>query len=66
MTLRPIRFAVAISPTGRAVARAVDIRMEVEAESLADLRDRLAERLEPFGCVATLVGLPAEEARPKG
>ena len=65
MTLRPVRFVVAISRDGRATARAVDLRMEIEAEGMSELRDRLAERLKPFGCVATLVGAPAGEEAPE-
>jgi hypothetical protein len=45
-------------------ARAVDLDVEISADHLADLRDRLAEELNPFGYMATLVGIRGDPEIP--
>ncbi len=63
--LRPLRFLVHIQPTGAATARGVDTNIEISADNLSDLREKLAAELQPFGYLATLVGMRAEPDVPK-
>lgn len=65
MRLRPMRFVVNVLPTGGMKANAVDAALEVTADNLAELRDKLARQLEPFGYTATLIDVRCLSEKPK-
>ena len=61
---REFRFIINVLPTGAVVAKAVDLDMEVAADNLEELRDRLTEKLKPFDCTPTLIGIRTSVEKP--
>jgi len=64
VTLRPLLFLVQYLPSRGVAAKAIDLGLELYANNLTDLRDRLDEELAPFGYTATLVGIRPDREMP--
>lgn len=64
VTLRPLLFFVQQVPSRGVTAKAIELGVEVHADNLFDLRDRLDEELKPFGYKAALVGIQGESEIP--
>ena len=65
VSLRPLLFFVHLRSNGAVTAKGVDVEVEISADNVADLRDRLIEELEPFGYTPTLVGIRSEPEVPR-
>jgi hypothetical protein len=64
VTLRPLLFVVHLRPNGAVTAKGMDVDVEISADNLTDLRERLVEELKPFGYAPTLVGMRNEPEIP--
>ena len=64
VTLRPLLFLVQLRSNGAVIAKGLDVDVEISADSLTDLRERLADELRPFGYAPTLVGIRNEPEFP--
>ena len=62
--LRPLLFFVHLRSNGAVTAKGLDVDVEISADNLTDLRERLVEELKPFGYVPTLVGIRSEPEIP--
>jgi hypothetical protein len=47
----------ALRPNGAVIAKGMDVDVEISADNLTDLRERLVKELKPFGYAPTLVGI---------
>ena len=65
VALRPLRFVVNILADGSVKAKAVDQEIEVTADNLAELREKLSLELKPFGYTATLLGIRSAPEKPR-